>query len=337
MVEVLLFFIGASLLLYVLLGGADYGAGILEMLPAGEHRHAQKKVINEAMGPVWEANHMWLILVVVILFMGFPLVFTTLMTSLHIPMVALLLGIVVRGCAFTFRHYDAIQEPHSQKVYTVLFAASSLWTAFWLGVIAASLDRGAVDLTALNFYDAYVAPWWGLYPTAMGVFVICIFAFLASVYLVGETVSAELRKLFLRRAYFFNIAVVVSGGLVFAASAFENRYLFTAFFRNPLTVSMMAMATLLFVLLWFFIRKSRTLLTRAVAAGQVALILAGWYLLHAPNALITQQGPISFYDAAAPEATLQQLVVALVVGSVFIFPSLFYLLKVFKSDSAQKF
>ena len=110
MIDVLVFFIGASLLLYVVLGGSDFGAGIIELLPAGRLRDAQKRVINRAMGPVWEANHMWLILIVVILFMGFPTIFTTLMVALHVPMLALLVGIVVRGTAFTFRHYDAVQK-----------------------------------------------------------------------------------------------------------------------------------------------------------------------------------------------------------------------------------
>ena len=145
MIELLIGFIGASLLLYVLLGGSDYGAGILELLPAGRHREAQTKVINEAMGPVWEANHMWLILIVVILFMGFPGIFTTLMVALHLPMLGLLVGVVVRGTTFTFRHYDPIQTGPSQRTYTWLFGLSSLWTALWLGIIAASLNRGIID------------------------------------------------------------------------------------------------------------------------------------------------------------------------------------------------
>jgi cytochrome d ubiquinol oxidase subunit II len=187
MIDILIFFIGASLLLYVLLGGSDFGAGILELLPAGDLRERQKKVINRAMGPVWEANHMWMILIVVILFMGFPTIFTTLMVALHIPMLALLVGIVIRGAAFTFRHYDAIQDAPSQRAYTWLFGLSSLWTAFWLGIIAASLNRGIIDPDAREVWRAYVAPWWGAYPLSVGAFVACIFAFLASIYLVGET------------------------------------------------------------------------------------------------------------------------------------------------------
>jgi cytochrome bd ubiquinol oxidase subunit II len=335
MIDVLVFFIGASLLLYVLLGGSDYGAGILELLPAGNLREPQKHVVNHAMGPVWEANHMWLILVVVILFMGFPTIFTTLMVALHIPMLALLVGIVVRGAAFTFRHYDAIQDERSQRVYTWLFGLSSLWTALWLGIIVASLNRGIIDLDARDIWTAYIAPWWGVYPLAVGVFVACIFLFLASVYLIGETAEPLLKRRFTRHAALFNCLVIVSGGAVFAASLTERESLPALFFRNPLTLAVMALATLLFVALWAFIKTHRPLLTRTVAAGQVTLILAGWYLLYAPNALITAQRPLSFYTEAAPPATLFQLVLALLVGSVFIFPSLFYLFRVFKLNKTS--
>lgn len=182
MIEVLLFFIGASLLLYVLFGGADYGAGILELLPLSKKLKIEEQhLVQKAMGPVWEANHMWLILVVVILFMGFPLLFTTLMTTLHFPMLALLIGIILRGCAFTFRHYDAIYDEKSQKFYSLTFSYSSLWTAFWLGVIAGSLNRGYINPNSLDFYEAYIRPWWGLFPALMGLFVIFIFSFLASI------------------------------------------------------------------------------------------------------------------------------------------------------------
>ncbi|HUG10227.1 MAG TPA: cytochrome d ubiquinol oxidase subunit II [Opitutaceae bacterium] len=330
MVEILVFFIGASLLLYVVLGGSDFGAGIIELLPAGPLRDAQKEVINRAMGPVWEANHMWLILVVVILFTGFPAIFTTVMIALHGPMLALLVGIIVRGVAFSFRHYDAVQEERTQRIYTWLFGLSSLWTSLWLGIIAASLNRGIIDPTARDFWAAYVAPWWGLYPLSVGVLVTCIYAFLAAIYLVGETKDPVLHRRFLRLAIVFNVLVILAGGLVFLASLGEQQSLAVAFARRPLNMAVMALATLLFVVLWFLVTKRRSLLARVVAAGQMALIPFGWYLLYAPDAVLTASGPLSFQDAAAPPATLRLLIIALVVGSLFIFPSLFYLLRVFK-------
>lgn len=330
MIEILICFIGASLWLYVLLGGPDYGAGILELFPAGDLREPQKKVINKAMGPVWEANHMWLILIVVILFMGFPGIFITLMISLHLPMTALLVGIVVRGTVFTFRHYDAIQAPRSQRVYTLLFGISSLWTAWWLGIIAASLNRGVIDLETRDPWAAYIEPWIGVYPFAVGGFVTCIFLFLACVYLIGETDDARLRRRFTRRAMIANCGVVLSGGGVFLASLAERESLIAAFLAKPATIGVMVLASGLFVALWHFIRHERVMPARVVAAGQVTLILCGWAILYAPNAVITKQRALGFYQEAAPPATLWQLVLALLVGSLFIFPALFYLFKIFK-------
>lgn len=331
MISILLFFIGASLLLYVVLGGADYGAGILELMHSGKYREKQKALINHAMGPVWEANHMWLIIVVVILFVGFPKAFMTIMTSLHIPMVALLIGIVIRGAVFTFRNYDAIQDPQTQKIYTVLFGLSSLWTSLWLGIIAGSLFHGDIDTHSTNIVDAYVLSWFGGFQLAMGLFVVSIFAYLASIYLIGETTDPAMKRYFSRRAFTLNVCVVLNGGLVFLASYLEQGNLVGKFFESPYALACLIGASLFFVLLWKAANKKNMYVTRVLAAGQIALILFGWYSIYAPNALLDKAGPLTFYASAAPEAALRQLTIALLVGSLFIFPSLFYLLKVFKS------
>ena len=98
------FFLGVSLLLYSLFAGADFGAGILEWFTGKNHRKEQQELITHAMGPVWEANHVWIILAVVILFNGFPRAYSQLSISFHIPLTIMLMGIILRGCAFTFRH-----------------------------------------------------------------------------------------------------------------------------------------------------------------------------------------------------------------------------------------
>ena len=110
MTEIIFAILVISLLLYVLLGGADFGGGILELLTKGK----ASGIVSKAIAPVWEANHMWLILVVVILFVGFPDVYTTILTALHIPVLLTLIGIILRGSAFTFRHYD-IEEESAQS------------------------------------------------------------------------------------------------------------------------------------------------------------------------------------------------------------------------------
>ncbi|WP_413586717.1 cytochrome d ubiquinol oxidase subunit II [Bdellovibrio sp. HCB274] len=330
MVEILIFFIAASLLLYVVLGGADYGAGIVELTTPKRLQEKQRHVINEAMGPVWEANHMWLIIVVVILFMGFPTVFSLVMVHLHIPIVALLVGIVARGTAFTFRHYDAVYDSKSQNTYSWIFSLSSVWTTFWLGVVAGSLWQGDIDPTATGFFEAYVNPWMGWVPIAMGFFMISIFSFLASIYLIGESENSDLKAHYRRWGFIFNTAVVITGGAVFVAAYLEQSPFLILFLKNPFSIACVVMATLFFFVLWNLLRFKRSLWIRLAAAAQAALILFGWYFAIAPAAVLTPQGAISFVAAAAPEPTLRQLSYALGVGSLLIFPSLFYLLKVFK-------
>lgn len=335
MIPILIFFVAASLLLYVVLGGADYGAGILELFPAGKWRDKQKALINQAMGPVWEANHMWLIIIVVILFMGFPKAFEILMTSLHLPMVALLVGIVVRGAAFTFRHYDADPGPFSQGLYTWIFGLSSLWTSIWLGIIAASLFRGRLTTETSDFYTAYVAPWYGFFPLVMGLFVASLFTYLACIYLIGESEEEGLQRRFRRYGFAFNLALIILGAAVFACSLYDGNLLLSEFLNNPFSLACLFGATLVFGIMWRLSVRRRIYWVRILAAGQVALILFGWYFIHYPDLFVMDSGALSFEQAAAPEATLRQLTLALMVGSVFIFPSLFFLLKVFKTRSSH--
>lgn len=333
MLDALIAFTAGALLLYVLLGGADYGAGILELRVPRRYRLAQRRLINHAMGPVWEANHMWLIILVVIFFMGFPAALATLMTSLHLPIVALLLGIVVRGAVFTFRHYDAEGAARSQAIFTALFAGASVWSSLWLGVLAAALFRGRIDPDATDFVAAYVAPWWGAFPLSIGAFLTLCFAFLASLYLVSETSDRKLQNFFLRRAKALNVWLLVCGACVFATASIEQNNLPLAFWQSPWARACMAGATGLAGWLWLGPAVRRPWATRALGAGQISLVVLGWFVVHAPYVYTTKRGHVSFAEVAAPEASLRQLVWALGVGSLFILPSLVYLLHVFKRSN----
>ena len=175
MLWVIIPFLGLSLLLYCLLAGADFGAGVLEIFMGRENRRAQREIIDRALGPVWEANHIWLILIVVILFMGFPTVYSRVSTNLHLPLTAMLLGIIARGCSFTFRHYDAVKG-RSQRSYTLFFIYSSVWTPFCLGVVTGALVPGGITAAPSGYLEGYVWPWLRPFPLALGGFTVCLFA-----------------------------------------------------------------------------------------------------------------------------------------------------------------
>ena len=110
MLYVVLFFTFFSLFLYVLLGGADFGAGIVELFSSRENKKLNRDTVYKIMGPVWEANHIWLIILIVILWIAFPKYFNIIIIYLHIPLTLVLLGITMRGVAFIFRHYDAVVD-----------------------------------------------------------------------------------------------------------------------------------------------------------------------------------------------------------------------------------
>lgn len=330
MFAIIVLFLAVSLLFYCLFAGADFGAGILEGFSSKKFRAKGQKLTYEAIGPVWEANHIWLILMVVILFMGFPKVYTTLSVALHIPITIMLIGIVLRGCFFTFRHYDPVPGK-SQKYYTGIFVFSSILTSLFLGVIAGAVTLGRIDPAATYFQQAFIDPWFNFFSFSVGVFACCIFTFLAAVYLIGEAREAEIRQLFFRQAIRANSITVVAGGLVFIAARLDGLPLIDLLLSHPLSAACLILATLSLPVLWLTLRKQRILLPRLLAGFQVCMILFAWFWMQYPAVINVASGiDLTLFNTRAPEATLQVLGWALLVGSMLILPSLFYLLKAFK-------
>jgi cytochrome d ubiquinol oxidase subunit II len=340
-IDSILLFLGVAILFYVLFAGADFGAGIIELFLGlgrreGREREAeQRKLISHAIAPVWEANHVWLVLAVVILFVGFPRVYTTVSTYLHLPVLAVLVGVVARGCAFTFRHYDAPAGEY-YRLYSWVFSLSSLWTSLFLGIVAGAMMAGRIDPGALDFHALYIAPWLNGFCLAMGAFASALFGFLASVYLIGEAGSEESRAAFKRKAVAFAIAGVALGAAVFVSAQAQGIALAARFLDHPLSLASFVGATALWLPFWKSLSGNRSIwLARALGAAIVSLVLLGWFAVRYPVAVSfaadgASAAGITFAEAAAPEATLRALLGALVVGSLAIFPSLAYLFKVFK-------
>ncbi len=332
LVESVATFLGISILFYAVFAGADFGAGILELMLGREHRKDQRHVIDGAMGPVWEANHVWLILAVVILFNGFPRAYAQISTTFHIPLTIMLIGIILRGCAFTFRHYDAVRD-RSQLYYLNVFRVASLITPFMLGVIAAGLATPA--RASVTFYDAYVARWCTPFAAALGLFTCTLFAFLAAVYLIGEPQEESSRAVFRTRARALNAVAVAVGALVFPCAAWSGVPLFSQFIEHPLALAGMALATLVQLPLWWSVATERWQMARVLAAAQVSFVLAGWFRLQFPVLLVggPGAGDITVYNTAAAAPVLRVLLFALVGGCLLIFPALYFLLRVFKREA----
>src|SRR5262245_28774394 len=206
-----------SMTFYALLGGPDFGGAVCDLFASGPRKQGQRELIAEAIGPVWEANHVWLILVVVLLFTAFPPAFAAIATALHIPLTLMLIGIVLRGSAFTFRSYDK-RTDDVQRRWGRVFSMTSLITPVLLGVTVGAISSGGIRSEYSDFALAFVSPWLAPFPFAVGFFALALFAFLAAVYLTIEARDEALREDFRLRALASAVAVGVMALVVFLLS-----------------------------------------------------------------------------------------------------------------------
>lgn len=335
MLYVVLAFLWVSILLYILMGGADFGAGIIELFTRKINRSRTHRTMYKAIGPIWEANHMWLIIAIVILFVGFPAIYSNLSIYLHIPLTAMLLGIVARGTAFSFRHYDAVKD-EMQVIYRRTFMYASCITPFFLGIIAGSTVSKNIDNSSNDFLTAYIFSWLHAFPLTVGIFTVSICGFLAAVYLVGETNDTEDQVRFISKVRTANIAAVASGIFVFTAASLEHIPLFSWAFENPVGLLCVGSASLSLILFWILIKKGKRIILRPLAGFQVTMILVMVTYNNFPAIVEFKNGTtLSFLANSAPPQTIFVLGWALVLGSILILPGLFYLVYNFQLKKIQ--
>ena len=326
--EFVIVILGVSLILYTLLGGADFGAGIIELFTGDKGN----STVSRAMAPVWEANHMWLIIAVVILFNGFPKAYTVLSTQLHIPVLLFLVAIILRGTAFTFRHYDAYHD-YTEQFYSGIFRYSSLFAVFFLGVTISGFFGGTLSPNVEgDFLDAYVYPWLNWFSISVGVFMVVLSAYIASIFLLGEVktdAGYQLLKRFSLRLFALS---VISGLSIFLSSSYLDLQFHKVFFANSLSILLGSISVVFVPFVFYWINKKRTWTLRFIVGAQVVLILAGWFAVQWPNFVFYNDGSVlGILESAGPQPTMKILFIALAVGVVVIFPGLYYLFKIFKT------
>jgi cytochrome bd ubiquinol oxidase subunit II len=304
----------AALTLYAIFGGADFGGGVWDLFASGLRRDAQRDTISNAIGPVWESNHVWLIFAWVALFTCFPPAYADVGTYLNAPLTLALLGIVMRGAAFVFRNYAA--DPATARTWSLVFGASSIIAPFFLG--------DAIGAIATGRYD-----WTSPFALSVGLFNVALCAQVAAVFLIAETDDPTLRDDFRRRAIRATIAVWIAG-LVPAALA---RYAEPAFF-SALTGSIariaIAIAVVLGIGVMLLVVRNREILARGAVGAEVVAVLAGWFGAQAPQLVPTRW---TIEAAAAPSTTLSAFLIAVACGAVVLIPSLLYLFAIFKIRS----
>ncbi len=181
----------AGLIAYAILGGADFGGGGWDLLASGPRKNQQRHAVGHAMGPVWEANHIWLIFVLVTLFTCFPQGYSALCIGLFVPLHLTLLGIMLRGAAFIFRKFGA-----APKGWGRVFGVASLISPILLGAAFGAITSGGLRVDPAGGVTAdpdHLVPWLRLYPLGCGILALSTCAYLAAVYLVVET-RGELRE-----------------------------------------------------------------------------------------------------------------------------------------------
>lgn len=321
-----------SLTLYVLLGGADYGAGFWDLLSGGPLKEEQKSLIADAIRPIWEANHVWLILILVLLFAGFPRAFGSIMIALYVPIWLMLLGIVLRGSSFAFRAYSKVNSG-MQRTCAYLFSASSSFTPIFAGIVVASLSDDRVFVARDESLNGYLFNWLNPFSLSVGLFTLALFAYLAATYLSVEAPSLELRQVFGRRAF---AAGVMSGGLVSGVFILTGRYargLRAGLLHNDLAHCAEAVAVISLIVGLAALYRDHVRFARWMVALFAASIVTGWAAAQYPY---LARPDMTVFNSALSETVVRDVFFASIAGALVLFPSLALLLHVFKDERKQR-
>jgi len=301
---------------YAVLGGADFGGGVWDLLAGrGPRADRLRDVVTTAITPVWEANHVWIVFALVLCWTGFPTAFSSILSTLWIPFLLALLGIVVRGCGFAFRH--ALDG----RVATVAgrgFAVASLVTPFFLGAALGGIAAGRVPLG--NAAGDPVTSWLNPVSVVVGVLAVLLGAYLAAVLLVADARrlgDEEAARAFARRA----VGAAVVAGLVAAGGIFVVRH------DAPYVGARLTDEALPLVLVSVFagvanlvlLRRGAGRWTRPLAVLAVVAVVWGWGVAQYPYLLPTS---LTISAGAAGDPTLHWLLGVAIAALLTVGPSL---------------
>jgi cytochrome d ubiquinol oxidase subunit II len=317
-----------GLTMYALFAGADFGAGFWDLVAGGAERGAgQRRLIEKVIGPVWEANHVWLIFVLVVLWTGFPEAFARIMSVLFVPLTIAAVGIILRGSAFAFRK-ESTTLP-SQRAFGAVFASSSVLTPFCFGTVAGAVASGRVREGA-DVIDVW------LHPTSLlgGGLAVLTCAFLAASFLCNDAQragDATLVAAFRLRAL---ASGTVAGALALGGIAVLHHdapalYHGLSHEGAPfVVVSGLAGASALVL-----VSSGRFAVARLAAALAVVAVLWGWGRAQYPDMLV---GQLTIEQAAGARATLRAVLVSLGVGAVLLVPSLWWLFRLSRPSRPEE-
>ncbi|MGH6656907.1 MAG: cytochrome d ubiquinol oxidase subunit II [Actinocrinis sp.] len=333
-VNAMLVAIVLSLLAYALLAGADFGGGFWDLVAGWSRRpehdsEGQRGLISASLGPVWEANHVWLIFVIVSVFSAFPTAFGTIATSLELPLGLAVVGIVLRGAAYVYRAYgDGAALP--DRWWGRIFAGASVLTPFMFGVSGAALATGD-----LGPNSSPTEPFRTPFALTAGVLAVVVTAFLAAVYLchnaAQQPATVHLVQVFRRKA----MGAAVAAGLValvLLVFLYRDAPVVSARFTDR-SIPIAAVSAICGVGSLFVLWREHYVLARGTAAVAVAGVLAGWAAAQYPDLMV---GVHTVAESAAAPQSVDAMLVAMCLGMAVILPSFYLLLKVFSRPAVDE-
>jgi cytochrome bd ubiquinol oxidase subunit II len=303
--------------LYALFGGADFGGGAWDLLAGLDERKGERPRarIQRSLTPVWEANHVWLIFILVVLWTAFPEAFGAIMSTLYVPIALAALGIVLRGAGFAFR--KSIRRFEYRRAMGAVFALSSVLTPFFMGTVVGAIAAGNVPAGGNgDAFSSWIAP----LPLTIGALFVLSGAYLAAVFLVADSHRAgddEMEGYFARRALVAGLvagAVAVLGLIVLHADA---RYVYDRLIGEGLPLVIVSVLCGFGALALLLGRGRRGL--RPLAAGAVVAVIWGWGVAQFPYLLPTS---LKIGEAAAPGPTLDSVLVVFGIAAVVVLPAL---------------
>ena len=316
-----------SLIVYAILGGADFGGGIWDFFAFGPQAERQRRLIGQALGPVWEANHVWLIFLIVGLFTAFPLAFSVLSTALFVPFTLAVIGIVMRGAAFMFRG-QADDAAASRRIWGRVFSTASTITPFFFGAAAAAVASGQVHVQGDVVQTDLLGGWTTPFALTIGALALSLCAVLAAVNLIVEAQNGnepELVEAFRRRAIIAGAITLALDVVAFILSPFQAPLLWHGALDHALPLIIATALIGLGAAISLLLRRYR--LARMLAFTVTAFIFASWGLSQFPY-LVPVSMTIS--NAASPPSTQLSLLIGTLIGMALLLPSLWFLFHVFR-------
>lgn len=317
-----------AMVAYAVLAGADFGGGVWDLLARGPRKAEQREAIARAMGPVWEANHVWLVFVVVVFFTAFPTAWAAYATAMSAPLRIALLGIVLRGVAFVFRAY-APHHGRTEDRWGAIFGAASLITPFVLGASASAISSGRLHVALDGTVSFEGTPWLAPISLAMGAAGASLCAWLAAVFLTVET-TGELQEDFRDKARIAGAIVVLGAAATVPFTRVGAPHLWEGLIGRALPI--VIAGTLAGLLAYGAVHTRRYRVARLLAAAQVILVIVGWAVAQYPFLIYPD---VTLASAAAPASTLEFVLWSLPFGLGLVLPSFWLLFRVFKGEAAR--